>query len=42
MEIPKNLVVKNTEGKIVAYLSPKVDGLKDCYADCRLNGESKL
>lgn len=41
MQIPKNIQIKNN-GKITAYLSPKADGLKDCYADCRLNGESKL
>lgn len=41
MQIPKNIQIKNN-GKITAYLSPKADGLKDCYADCRLNGESTL
>lgn len=42
MEIPKYIEVKNVSGQRVAFLSPKADGLKDCYVDCRLNGESTL
>lgn len=42
MQIPKNIRVTNVAGKPTAFLSPKADGLKDCYADTRLNGESTL
>lgn len=42
MEIPKYIEVKNVSGQRVAFLSPKADGLKDCYVNCRLNGESTL
>lgn len=42
MEIPKHIVVKDSDDKIIAYLSPKADGLKDCYIDTKLNGESRL
>lgn len=42
MQIPKNIIVKSAAGKTVAFLSPKADGLKECYADTRLNGESML
>lgn len=42
MTIPKYLTVKNAAGDIVAYLSPKADGVKDCILDNRLNGESYL
>jgi phage minor structural protein len=41
VQIPKNIQIKNN-GKTTAYLSPKADGLKDVYVDCRLNGESIL
>mgnify|MGYP000917686173 CR=1 FL=1 len=42
MEIAKYIKVKTVAGKRAAFLSPKSDGLKECYADCRLNGESTL
>ncbi len=42
MDIPKYIEIKNVSGQRVAFLSPKADGLKDCYVDCRLNGESTL
>lgn len=42
MQIPKNIIIKNATGKTTAYLSPSSDGLKDCYPDVRLNGESTL
>lgn len=42
MQVPNNIIIKDVSGKTVAYLSPKADGLKECYADCRLNGESTL
>lgn len=42
MKIPKNITVKDYSDKTIAVLSPISDGLKDCYSDCRLNGESTL
>ena len=42
MQAAEYIVVKNTLGKPRAYLSPEPDGIKDCYIDQRLNGESKL
>lgn len=42
MQVPKNIKVTNAIGQTVAFLSPKADGLKDCYPDTRLNGESTL
>lgn len=42
MEIPKYIIVKDANDKIIAYISPKADGLKDCYPDTKLNGESRL
>jgi phage minor structural protein len=42
MQIPKYIEIKTADGKISAFLSPKADGLKDVYVDCRLNGESTL
>ncbi len=42
MEIPKNIKICDVHGKTVAYLSPQADGLKNVYADCRLNAESTL
>lgn len=42
MQIPKNIILKDATDKTVAFLSPKADGLKDAYIDCRLNGESTL
>lgn len=42
MQIPKNIKITNATGKTVAFLSPRADGLKDAYVDCRLNGESTL
>lgn len=41
MQIPKNILIKSNN-KTVAYLSPSSDGLKDCFPDIRLNGESTL
>lgn len=41
-QIAKNIEIKNTNSKTVAFLSPKADGLKDVWADNRLNGESTL
>jgi phage minor structural protein len=42
MEIPKYIEVKTAAGERAAFLSPKADGLKDCFIDCRLNNESTL
>lgn len=42
MYTSKKIVVKSFDGKPRAYISPKADGLKDCYVDNRLNGESTL
>ena len=42
MQIPNNIRITNAGGKTTAFLSPKSDGLKDCYPDIRLNGESTL
>ena len=42
MRIPKNIRITDAVGKTTAFLSPKSDGLKECYPDCRLNGESTL
>jgi len=42
LQIPKNIEIRNAVGKTVAFLSPQADGLKDVYADCRLNAESTL
>lgn len=42
MQVPKYIIVKNATGQTVAFLSPESDGLKDCYVDYRLNGESTL
>ena len=41
MQIPKYIEIK-IDNKTMAYLSPESDGLKDCYPDTRLNGESTL
>ena len=40
MQIPKYIIVKHDGKK--TYLSPQADGLKECYPDARLNGESTL
>jgi hypothetical protein len=40
MQIPKYITVFHDGKK--TYLSPQADGLKECYLDTRLNGESKL
>jgi phage minor structural protein len=40
--IPKYIEVKTAADNRAAFLSPKSDGLKDVYPDCRLNGESTL
>ena len=42
MNIPENIILKDTNSKTTAYLSPTADGLKDVYPDARVNGESKL
>jgi phage minor structural protein len=42
MQIPKYIEIKTAAGQRAAFLSPKSDGLKDCFPDCRLNGESTL
>lgn len=42
MQIEKYLEVKAAAGQTAAFLSPKSDGAKDVYSDCRLNGESTL
>lgn len=42
MEIPKYIEIKSSSGQTTAFLSPESDGLKDCYVDYRLNGESAL
>ncbi len=41
MQIPEYIEIKVAD-KTVAFLSPKADGLKGCYSDTRLNGESTL
>jgi phage minor structural protein len=40
--IPKHIEVKTAAGQRAAFLTPRADKLKDCYADLRLNGESTL
>jgi len=40
MVIPKSIAIKKVDGTLSAFLSPKSDGLKGAYVDCRLNGES--
>jgi hypothetical protein len=42
LEIAKYLEIKTAAGLSAAFLSPKSDGLKECFPDTRLNGESKL
>lgn len=42
MQIPKNIKITDAIGKPTAFLSPRADGLKDVFVDCRLNGESTL
>lgn len=42
MIIPKSIEVKNSAGAGAAFLSPKADGLKECYINTKLNGESTL
>jgi phage minor structural protein len=43
MTTPKKYIeVKTAAGQRAAFLSPKTDSLKECYPDCRLNGESTL
>jgi hypothetical protein len=42
MQIPKYVEIKTAAGNRAAFLSPKADGLKDCFPDCRLNSESTL
>lgn len=39
--MPEHIEIKNASGQTVAFLSPD-DGLKNCYIDVRLNGESTL
>ncbi|HYE82190.1 MAG TPA: phage tail spike protein [Clostridia bacterium] len=38
----EHIEVKTAAGKCAAFLSPKTDGLKECFSDTRLNGESTL
>lgn len=44
MEIPKYIEVRTFSGQRAAFLSPNDEGnsIKDCFIDCRLNGESTL
>lgn len=42
MIIPKYIEIKTAAGQRAAFLSPRSDKLKDCFPDCRLNGESTL
>lgn len=44
MEIPKYIEVRTVSGQRAAFLSPNDEGnnIKDCFIDCRLNGESTL
>lgn len=42
MEISSGLEVKNKAGDLVALLTPEIDGVKECFIDTRLNGESTL
>jgi len=41
MQIPESILVKNSSGQKVAFLSP-TDGMRDCSVDCRINAESTL
>lgn len=41
MLIPEYIEIKNVNNQTVAFLSPE-DGLKECFSDYRLNGESTL
>lgn len=40
--IPEFIEIKSAVGVRSAFLSPQADGLKSCYSDYRLNGESTL
>lgn len=40
MKLAEHIEVKTAAGVRTAFLSPKADGLKGVYTDCRLNGES--
>jgi hypothetical protein len=42
MKIPDYIEIKDKAGKRTALLSPKTDGLKNVYAENRLNGESAI
>jgi phage minor structural protein len=44
LEIPKYIEVRTVSGQRAAFLSPNDEGnnIKDCFIDCRLNGESTL
>lgn len=44
MGIPKYIEVRTVSGQRAAFLSPNDEGnsIKDCFIDCRLNGESTL
>jgi len=42
MQKAKYLEIKTAAGQRAAFLTPRADKLKDCYADLRLNGESTL
>lgn len=41
MQVAKYILAKDKNDKTVAYLMPN-DGIKEAYADCRINGESTL
>jgi len=41
MQVAEHILVKDKNNKIVAYLMP-IDGVKDAFVDCRINGESTL
>lgn len=41
MQIPEYITINDAAGDLVAFLSPE-DGLKECFPDCRANGESTL
>lgn len=42
LTIPEYIEIKTAAGATAAYLSPSVDGLKDCYIDNELNGSCVL
>jgi phage minor structural protein len=42
MQKAKYIEIKTAAGNRAAFLSPRADKIKECYPDCRLNGESTL